>query len=140
MWGRCVHQQRQLHSIEKLTHGLLLHHAMFPCLASRMSCLEGRARGRWEVVSGYWSCMAAAVKSVCLCWTSLAPQTHVHACLWDLLQATDPQMRSSHVEERIPERKHRFAEAGFLHGRLGVSRLALGPNLSISNAVMLTIQ
>ena len=138
MWGRCVHQQRQLHSIEKLSHGLLLHHAMFPCLASRMSCLEGRARGRWEVITGLvW--LQQHSLSACAGQASLPRLMCMHAC-GGLLQATDPQMRSSYVEERIPERKHRFAEAGFLHGRLGVSRLALGPNLGTSNAVMLTIQ
>ena len=47
-------------------------------------------------------------------------------------------MRSNYVEERIPERKQRFAEAGFIHGRLGVSWLCC-PSLGDSNAVMLQL-
>ena len=75
--------------------------------------------GRWYLIIGLVRLQQSSL-SACARQASLPRLMCMHAG-GGLLQATDPQMRSSYVEERIPERKHRFAEAGFIHGRLGVS-------------------
>lgn len=91
----------------------------FPALMDE----EGEGKGGFTGACAGHVWLRQHTLSACARQVLLPRLVCMHASWGCLMQNTDPQMRSIYMEERIPERKQRFAEAGFIHGRLGVSWL-----------------